>query len=540
MLCVSGFAQSDYNEFSTRKNAVSTRAHGSLTELLLQGYGMSLQQLRAPRSEGTAAEQPITGQPAGTLHANQYKWAKGFYPFYGTPMYDEYDGFTSQYVVAGDGSVYLYSPFAAYDTHTWLKMEPAEGDTLVVNTPQLIYQEEYKGELYSYYAATMVGNNQDKDYTVKEPGQVKFVLRNDTLYKTGTDVLGLVSASGGWTGFGDDSICVHPVGLDMVQLPAGAVLADYVLTSHTSASEVVESVVRMAFVGDEAYLTPSASKPDAWVKGSVVDGKVTFAGLQYLGVDATTDMHTFFSPVEYKLVEDPKLGLYDSIYTKESMVFVGNSDMTSLTCSDLSYFVNLGKYSINIQDFIKQPSLDVYVPSTANPQNPVITDYRPYDDMYGYGGIMVEMQKLDVEGKLMKASNLFYNVFFDDQLFTFTTDVYSRIPADMTDVPIDFNDEYDFYRNSATSHTVYFYFGNFNKISFQMVYRDGDDVRRSDMVSYYPNGNGIGGASADSRDIIKETFTDLSGRSMSAPSHGVYVKTTWLGDGTRRSVKVIR
>ncbi len=50
----------------------------------------------------------------------------------------------------------------------------------------------------------------------------------------------------------------------------------------------------------------------------------------------------------------------------------------------------------------------------------------------------------------------------------------------------------------------------------------------------------VGSVKADSNNVVRVSYTDLSGRSVSKPAHGVFVETTHYADGTSNSRKTVR
>ena len=140
----------------------------------------------------------------------------------------------------------------------------------------------------------------------------------------------------------------------------------------------------------------------------------------------------------------------------------------------------------------------------------------------------------------MDQSNVYYNVYFDDELMTFYPDQYLGLDEEMTDVPIDFQDTkyYDF-QTYGSQHRVVVYDSGFSRAGIQAFYQDGDKRLYSDVV--WSDGTvttGISSASADAQ-AKSVSYIDLSGRSVSKPQHGVFVKKTTMSDGSVKTSKVV-
>lgn len=82
----------------------------------------------------------ISNQPAGTLHANQYRSGVSFVNNMGYVEKDiARDGIVSHVVEAGDGkTVYIYNPLCAFSTKAWIKGTRTVGDTIEVKLPQYL------------------------------------------------------------------------------------------------------------------------------------------------------------------------------------------------------------------------------------------------------------------------------------------------------------------------------------------------------------------------------------------------------------------
>ena len=115
----------------------------------------------------------------------------------------------------------------------------------------------------------------------------------------------------------------------------------------------------------------------------------------------------------------------------------------------------------------------------------------------------------------------------------------------MTDVPMNFTDYNDF-MVSGQMHTVYFFLQGITSVGVQEVYKDGDKAYKSNLMSYTVNEDGT--LTGIDRNIVNKgeanvksvSYTDLSGRTISQPQHGIYLKTVKFADGSQKTMKYLK
>ena len=179
----------------------------------------------------------------------------------------------------------------------------------------------------------------------------------------------------------------------------------------------------------------------------------------------------------------------------------------------------------------------------AAPLPPKLTAFQPYDPnpWGGPGGLQFTLSYYSSDFNYLDPSHLYYNLYIDDELVTFSPDDYQNLETEMTDVPYSFSDQYEFYKYDENHRTIYFY-KDVKKIGMEAVYVDGDLRFGSGITEYYPNGDptGVDMTEATVKQIKSVDFYDLSGRKLSAPAKGICIRTITYTDGSKASRKIVK
>lgn len=501
----------------------------------------------------------ITEQPAGTLKHNLYGTHYGLYYFWGYIFETALDGVADDVVFADDGSVYIKNPISTITSNTWLKGTKTVGDTIEVALPQPIYyQEESDGyeELTAY--ATKMNLVYYEDYDTYWPEadsispNVKFVYRNDTLrmVSDGSVVLALCDETGAWYGYGDYYKCISELNETPLSVPAtvASEAQTYTLTYVTddSDAENVEkdiTLVKVAKSGNDIYISDLYDTDDnIWIKGTIDGPKMTVKGRQYLGVAEDLGYHMFGDAYAWKSAYDDYYEeYYDSLYFANQISFTYAATSDTYTGENLYLGLTAGTSIDNIAVSYKQPVLAPYVEKPGKPATPSFYAYFPYDN-YGYNIIQFKLNNLTEDGNYLDPSKIYYNVYVNGELFTFYPDEYTSFEEEMTDIPYDFSDNtnYDIYA-SGKIREITFYATGIDKIGVVEYFLADDGTKyESEMMVYDVAAAGIEGTSMkEEANITSVSYTDISGRQVSKPQHGFYIKTVKHADGTTTTKKML-
>jgi hypothetical protein len=221
--------------------------------------------------------------------------------------------------------------------------------------------------------------------------------------------------------------------------------------------------------------------PGAWVKGTIEDGKVTFAANQYYGDladDVDTLYNTYFAGCDASWFEG--VSTLQPIDVTFTMNEAGDRWSTATVL-----VVNTLTDGIAGFDFLKDVVLAKPHDVAATPKAPEIYFYQPYDVVEGYGGVALTFPPVDVDGNPLLTDKLSYIIYKDVE----KTVSPIVIPAlqedgetfvDMTEIPYNFTDDYNI---EAHGYAAYFYEPSsaFNRIGVQAIYRGGNEERMSEI-----------------------------------------------------------
>lgn len=507
-------------------------------------------------SEQALPTEMITEQPEGTLYKNMYRHATGYYMFWGYYLYySDFDGYVADVVAADDGSVYIKNPFSGYTTDSWLKGTKAEGDTIEFNLPQKIYEYSYDDETkYEYYAYKMVVAQDGSTYVQDSISQtVKFVMRNDSIIKVGDELLGMTDSDGEWVGYGDDMIELSKIDATSIAPASTEGMRQCVLkykdvgySSETGEDPILTDndcpyLVNVVVDGSDVYIGGlDATAPDLWAKGTLNGNTVTFKRDTYMGVDEYYGVHVFLMPAKaeweyystseiyYSNTEITDEMTFD--YDADSFTFTGNGDIV----------VNAGNSRIYYISYLGEPVITAWTETAGKPNMAEDEEFYDYYDDYGYSLFAFDLNFYTTDGIYMNPEKLSYKIYLDDEEFTFYTDEYTGLTEDMTEIPAQFTDNSDILYSNAL-HYIYLYSTGFSKIGVQVIYTGGGETNESEIAWYYLESDGIEDAATVSNGEVKSViYTDLSGRRVTSPGRGIYIKSMKYADGSVKSVKVMK
>lgn len=497
-----------------------------------------------------SADDIISDQPAGTK-----KMCSKSGNYYSLSMFGISEGSSKGMpctVVEGtDGFFYIYDPFAALDSKSWLKAK-IDGDKMTVDLPQAIYTDGADGETYVYVAQMCHFEETDpvghSGVYVTEEGDTQIVFNREGeswVMQTETRddhpvIMGLVAADDGtWCGYSDWNTAISPFEGETVTPPADLKTEQWSLIIPLEGHYVGGKYVNVGFTDKDVYMRGFSDMfPEAWIKGTLADGKVTFPSRQYLGADEMSNTFGYFFGGEEKEVYNEE---WDFTYMETSLIdqltFDYDATRQLLSTKDV-LIVNKGQDELYMQENISAPRI--------HPQGEV-TDFTPADPVVGSysepgdyaGSLYFDFPTLNNQEQILDPAKLYYVVYVDDEPLTFYTDEYAGLSEDTEEIPFLFTNmnNLGFYGTGNITHFMQFTFTGYESMAIQTLYRDGDREFLSGIVNVVGESSV---ATSEAATVKATDWFDLAGRRVSAPQQGIYIKRVTYTDGSVKAFKTVK
>lgn len=493
----------------------------------------------------------IKDQPEGTFEKNLYTFAHDSYYVYYNQLYQrDVDAVGTDAVFTNTGEVYIKSPLTTIKLNAWMHGDVIDGDTVVFHMPQLMEMKtayNSEGEEYTKYGYLWNMKLQDTEigtttYVPADNQEVRFIHRNDSLIMLDGYFLGFADEKGVWYGYGDKNTIYYKVNTPIYKPADESKAMEYqmLFTDYTDATDTRK--VKVAFEGDDVLiggLTPTL--PDSWIKGKKSsDGKkVTFPTSQYFGYDETGEYHSFFKAMDKEIVHGE---YYD--YTKykfiDEIVLDLNEDDKSLKGEKIMA-VNTGTNSENPLYVYDAPKFTVFKIVVGAPTAPQNLFFTPYNSDMMYGMMRFDLGMTTDKDEALDPEKLYYNIYFDDEIYTFEPSEYVKMDKAYTDVPYSYSDNWDFGAVS-NQRTIYFYNQTAKKAGVQSFLLDNGKKYYSPLVTVDADGNlttGVDGVRTMDKKVVDIEYMDMSGRKIQTPRSGIYIAIMKFADGTVKTMKQI-
>ena len=480
-------------------------------------------------------------------------WSKSC-DYYSSTMFGVSQGSTKgmpcTVVEGADGAFWIYAPFAGIDTRSWLKAD-IDGDVMTVNLPQAIYSDgDDDGNTYVYVAQMCHFELEDPDdgsgrYFAEEGDtQLVFNKEGDTWKMQMSEVndkpmvMGLVAADDGtWCIFSDWNIGLTPFDGELLELPAGVNTEKWEMVIQVDGNYVTGQDVNVGFDGDDVYLNGISSMfPDAWIKGSVADGKVSFPSHQYIGADEVNSSFGFFYGATEELVYNEEWDFWYTVTNfADNLIFDYDPAARTMT-TEGTLLINRGDWEVYAIESFTAPRMAFATEVTDfRPMNPVQSLFSEAGDYAG--SEYFDFPTVNSSHQLLDTSKLYYRVYLDNELLTFYPDEYVGLDGEASEIPFLFTNQNNmgFYGICNCTHFFTFTFTGFETMGIQTLYRDGDNVYESDIVTAYSAGID---EMAES-EVASIEWYDIAGCRVQRPDKGIYIKRTVYENGSVKTAKTI-
>lgn len=463
-------------------------------------------------------------------------------------------GLAAEVATLGD-KVYFKNPFSGIETNSYLE-GTREGNIVTVTFPQQIYQETYvdweadlegnvmKTDHYYAYKMTVTRGEESTRIELAPEQTARFEVTEDGYELIGDEFIGMVLAqtvdNNGtpetqimFAKMADTRMVYTRVTDEIAEIPAAAGMQLWVMSV---AGE--NSLVSVGIDGSDIYISGFIDTlPAGVIKGKIEGDKAVFANNQYLGIDARTAHLAYLEGATYVTNEEtwedefsmlPNLTFnYDS--EARTLTLDAGHSMTISTIKDAIFLM----YAFNEVEFKWQ---DMSTPMT--PQTPEIDSCSPLGYMPGYG-LIFYLAANSTDGRVLDPKNLYYNIYFDDQLLTLYPDEYTGLTVDeMTDIPYEYEDFASGIYVFGDEHDMMIYSEGFAKIGVRALYKNHDGSIAYSPIAYLDL-SGVDSAVVE-KDVESIEFFDLAGRRVASEAKGLVLRRTVFSDGTSRTEKIVK
>lgn len=494
---------------------------------------LPLREMKAPASRSSEVTDVIY-EAEGTMQMT-LTTATGTYVFMETLMYYENETVSNHIVYGEDGEVYFYNLLPYAGTDTYVKGQ-IEGDQVVVELPQTLLVHPSGN-----YAVNLdiLKFSTDTYIPTEDKNSITFTIGEDqslTLEELDDDfALGYIyTDNNDFAGYSVHELYITPFDETPVELPDDAEPEQWGLISGTTGY-----MIDVAIVGDEIYFGSVFPDyfPDSWIKGTIVrdDDKVQVkvANRQFLGIDYDYPCYLFFTTEgidtddEY---EEPEFMdadyefVFDFNEAEKLLTPVDEEIMWIVSDTDEFYmpYEEITRILIHYQEGF-----------AGTPANPYNLYYLNTD--FNKNGFIFYIPAVSYDYKVLDPDYLYYRVYVNGELFTFDAELY-ELDEDMDTIPYDFGNE-NIQNYGGPTRWIWMFEGGIETLGVQSVYKYDGVETVSENVSLTLE-SGIESAVAE-RNVISETYYDISGRIVATPGEGFYIVKRTFSDGSCETAKII-
>lgn len=242
-------------------------------------------------------EYGIITQPARgrTINYNRLATNTSFYVKSPTTIGLTYQSGTATMVECEDGTVYWKDPVCYFSSGTWIKGKK-EGTTITFPTKQPVYYNANAAVTMSmrwgyFTGINLIALDDHAENFVFDIVEDSLIMRGTamTTGATATYFMGIfMDDNNDFCGYGDCGVNLYVPGwqpaTELITPPAGLVATKMPFTASGSSDEYADSVL-VGWDGSDVYIKGLCTDnfKNAWIKGTLDNGVVTFDMFQYVG-----------------------------------------------------------------------------------------------------------------------------------------------------------------------------------------------------------------------------------------------------------------
>ena len=493
--------------------------------------------------------------------------SNSFYIYYEEVEMDETYGIAYEGVWTDSGEVYLKNPISMLDWDTYIKGTVTE-EGLQFDFPQPLYRSVYQDETFDLYVDVLeyaeieAPNHPDGYYNTFVPAEdtrsIVFTKMEDGSYMMDEEYMLGATCEGTWQGYGEMMLQLTPFDATPEIIPEG-IEYDY---SYILADEYTgwgHTVKRPMGIGEKdgtTYIIGLASgMPDAVIYGTFDKEKntLTIPSNQFLGKyynhyifmmagDGTTwyDEDWEMEMYSFGILDEPLVLNYDPETNIFRPVIPEGSEYSYVIFN----FGNVETYPCEyyaIDRIYSQGEITDYAPIA--PEVICVNDIEIMDPDYSYS-IEFNIFGDNKEGQILWEANIYYNIFINGELYTFTSDEYPALADqkinEVTDIPVFLNAGDDIYADGRY-HGVALKRKDIKTIGVRSVYIDGDIRAEGEIVTVNTEGEIVSVAQTNASYPSKTEYFDINGRKIANPAKGsLILKRITSADGNVNVEKLIK
>lgn len=349
----------------------------------------------------------------------------------------------------------------------------------------------------------------------------------------------MYNSDGTFTGAGEGNINWNVFDTTLPTPPAGTETTQYVCNTTDAWGNVSNRIVEFGTAGDELWIKGLYGYfSDSWIKGKIDGDKVTFATDQYLGIYTTEMYYYFFQAADWEegISEwgDPEIHYIPQAsvtLTKEGDKYVADKAML------MTFGMKTANPGMPSGSVLLKPTFAPYNEVPATPANPAITFVGDYYAPWGRS-VGINIPATDTEGNFINPDNMYYNIFINGELFTFTPEVYAALTEPMTDIPYTFSETGVVVTNDGSAdHTITLMMEETPVIEVQSAYTVNGETRKSAKVGTA----GIETANVAAPEVVTTEWYNLQGVRIDSPAAGtIAIRRDRFSDGSVKTAKIIR
>lgn len=581
----SGVAWEDYDENCYWLNAGWTGGDISVTvydttnnpKIEIKNLGNSLPEVGGEAPVLT----PIITEAEGRLQ-NYLRYGSGYFSMMGTIFqYDEKTEPSPSQIIFGDDNTIYFHDISDYNWDSFTKGE-INGNKITVNLPQTLCEELYEWAEEPYYqnlcVLTQKGSGENISFTVDNSiTSVTFTISEEGVITLDPlpegKALGVMTYFIGkayddpdnidedapyhlewlavWDGPADFTQRFQPIDVEKIEMPQDVeTLTYYVVVNGYNYP------IEVAFADNFMYMKGFGDSPatsEFVIRAELNGNEAIIPQNQYVGI--------LYPDNEMIITKCGHRNGYNISYDDDNVGFelTIDNDRRIIQIKDNEQYLCFA-YMMQIDPETKEEGLLSYYnnftiiyqtifPGTpANPFN--LFAHDDFYDIFGYHVFGFDMVAFSTDNTILLTDNLYYSIYIDGELEVFEYDPdgvpythYMMLPEPTSEIPFLFTNDADLDIWTETERQVGYYYDGVTTMGVQAIYYYNGTRTVSDIVTLnLETGEVTVSAGIDSvvasSEVVKTEYFDLSGRKVSNPANGIFVKRSTLSDGSVVTKKI--